>query len=353
MSALSESRAPRRGATMRDVAALARVSIKTVSRVVRGEGGVSPELAARVTDAATMLDYRHNLAASTLRGHGQKTAAIGLVLMDVANPYASALHRAVEDFAHSRGTLVFAVSSDENPGRQREVLDALLSRRVDGLIVMPVGADHSPLLHEQRLGTPVVFVDRMPATTEIDSVTVDNRTGSRLAVEHLAAAGHRRIAYLGDLHTIWTAAERYSGYIEGLAHTGIPLDPDLICADLHSVAAATAAAGALLDRPDRPTALFGAQNLVTVGVLQAIRKRGLQNRIAVVGFDDLPLAELLQPALTAITQDPATIGRVAAEILFARLDGDDGPPRHEVIPTRLLVRGSGEISADLRSPHSQ
>jgi LacI family transcriptional regulator len=105
---------------MREVAALAGVSIKTVSRVVRGEGGVSPELAARVTDAAAMLDYRHNLAASTLRGHGQKTAAIGLVLMDVANPYASALHRAVEDFAHVRGTLVFAVSSDEHPDRQRE-----------------------------------------------------------------------------------------------------------------------------------------------------------------------------------------------------------------------------------------
>ncbi len=328
---------------MREVAALAGVSIKTVSRVVRGEAGVSPELAARVTDAAAMLDYRHNLAASTLRGHGQKTAAIGLVLMDVANPFASTLHRAVEDFAHGRGTLVFAVSSDENPARQREVLDALLTRRVDGLIVMPVGADHGTLIHERKRGTPVVFVDRLPTADEIDSVTTDNRAGARRAVEHLAAQGHRRIAYLGDLHKIWTAEQRYAGYIEGLAHSGTPLDPTLICADLHSPEAAEAATEALLSRPDRPTALFSAQNLVTAGVLRAIQRRNLHHRIAVIGFDDLPLAELLTPALTAVTQDPALIGRTAAELLFARLDGDQSPPRRRVIPTRLLARGSGEI----------
>ncbi len=329
---------------MREVAALAGVSIKTVSRVVRGEAGVSPELAARVTDAAAMLDYRHNLAASTLRGHDQKTAAIGLVLMDVANPFASALHRAVEDFAHGRGTLVFAVSSDENPGRQREVLDALLSRRVDGLIVMPVGNDHGMLLHEQKRGTPMVFVDRLPAATEIDSVTVDNREGARCAVEHLAAHGHRRIAYLGDLQTIWTAAQRYAGYVEGLARTGVTLHPELVRADLHSPEAAETAADILLTRPDRPTAIFSAQNLVTIGVLRAIQKHGLHEEIALVGFDDLPLAELLTPRLTAVVQDPARIGRTAAELLFARLDGDVSPAHHRVIATRLVTRGSGEIS---------
>ncbi|MCM6790491.1 LacI family transcriptional regulator [Nocardia sp. CDC159] len=330
---------------MREVAALAGVSIKTVSRVVRGENGVSPALATRVTDAAAMLGYRHNLAASTLRGHGQRTAAIGLVLMDVANPYASALHRAVEDVAHGRGTLVFAVSSDEDPGRQREVLDALLSRRVDGLIVMPVGTDHAMLLQEQSRGTPIVFVDRRPAL-DIDSVTADNRDGARRAVEHLAAQGHRRIAYLGDLRTIWTAAERYAGYVEGLAHTGVPLDPALVRADLHSPAAAESATTALLTRPDPPTAIFSAQNLVTVGALRAIGRLGLSRTVALVGFDDLPLAELLAPALTAITQDPSVIGRTAAEILFARVDGDLSPPRHRVIPTRLLPRGSGEIAPD-------
>ncbi len=328
---------------MREVAALAGVSIKTVSRVVRGEAGVSPELTTRVTEAAAMLDYRHNLAASTLRGHGQKTAAIGLVLMDVANPFAAALHRAVEDFAHGRGTLVFAVSSDEDPDRQREVLEALLSRRVDGLIVMPVGADHSILLREHTRGTPVVFVDRAPESAEFDSVTADNREGAIRAVEHLAAQGHSRIAYLGDLHTIQTAAHRYAGYVEGLARSGITLDPNLIHTDLHSPEAATAAAEALLTRPDRPTAVFSAQNLITTALLRTIGKYDPKHAIAIIGFDDLPLADLITPPLTTIAQDPTRIGRTAAELLFTRLDGDTSPPRHRVIPTRLIPRGSGEI----------
>ncbi len=346
MSASADSEAAlsgRRGATMRDVAALAGVSIKTVSRVVRGEPGVSAALTRRVTDAVTMLDYRHNLAASTLRGLDRKTAAIGLILMDVANPYASQLHRAVEDFAHERGTLVFAVSSDEDPARQRQVLDALLSRRVDGLIVMPVGDEYPLLLHEQRRGTPVVLVDRAEDGTGLDSVTVDNRDGAATATGHLAAHGHHRIAFLGDLHTIRTAAERYAGYVEGLARNAIALDPTLIRHDLRCIESAERAAGELLDAADPPTALFSGQNLITIGVLRAVQRRGRQNRVAVVGFDDLPLAELLDPALTAVAQNPAAIGRAAAELLFARLDGDAGPPRHTIVPTRLLVRGSGEL----------
>ena len=328
---------------MREVAALAGVSIKTVSRVVRDEPGVSPELVARVNDAVRMLHYRHNLAASNLRRGDRKTAAIGLLLQDVANPYASALHRAVEDVARDRRTLVFAASSDEHPERQRQALSALVTRRVDGLIVMPVGAEHGMLLHERRLGMPIVFVDRLPMLAEIDSVTVDNRHGACTATRHLAAHGHRRIAFLGDLSTIWTAAERYAGYVDGLALRELPLAARLVRHDLHSPAAAEAAAGELLDGPDPPTALFTGQNLVTAGALRAIQRRGLQHRIAVVGFDDLPLADLLDPGLTVIAQDPAAIGRTAAEQLFARLEADTGPTRHRVIPTSLVVRGSGEI----------
>ncbi|RJO73787.1 LacI family transcriptional regulator [Nocardia panacis] len=324
---------------MREVAARAGVSIKTVSRVVRGETGVSPELACRVTEAVTALDYRHNLAASTLREQGHKTAAIGLVLMDVANPYAAALHRAVEDTAHARGTLVFAVSGDEDPARQRQVLDALLARRVDGLIVVPVGDEYALLRREHRRGTPVVLVDRAGGG-DLDSVTVDNRAGARTATAHLAGFGHRRIAFLGDLRGIRTAAERHLGYLDGLPAAP---DPTLIRHDLRTVAAAEHAAGQLLDAPAPPTAVFSGQNLITIGALRAIQRRGLENRVAIVGFDDLPLGELLRPGLTAVAQDPAAIGRAAARLLFARLSGEDTDARHLVVPTRLLVRGSGEL----------
>src|ERR671923_215864 len=152
----SAARAP----TMRDVAALAGVSIKTVSRVVNREPGVSPELAGRVVDAVGLLDYRHNLTASSLRRADQKTATIGLLLEDISNPFSSELHRAIEDVASERGTLVLASSSDEDPDRQRELLQALVSRRVDGLIAVPASGNQTTLLSERRLGRPMVLVDR-------------------------------------------------------------------------------------------------------------------------------------------------------------------------------------------------
>src|SRR6266508_1527414 len=149
-----------RAPTMRDVAALAGVSLKTVSRVVNREPGVSPELASRVLDAVALLGYRHNLTASSLRRADQKTATIGLLLEDISNPFSSGLHRAIEDVASARGTLVLASSSDEDPDRQRDLLHALVSRRVDGLIAVPASGNQSRLLSDRRLGRPMVLVAR-------------------------------------------------------------------------------------------------------------------------------------------------------------------------------------------------
>jgi LacI family transcriptional regulator len=327
---------------MRDVAALAGVSLKTVSRVVNSEPGVSPRLTSRVVEAVRLLDYRHNMTASSLRRSDQKTASIGLLLEDVSNPFSSALHRAVEEVARRRGTLAFAGSSDEDPVREGELLRAFVARRVDGLIVVPSGRDVS---ERERLGKPMVCVDRPAAFGEVDSVTVDNRDGACRAVRHLAASGHRRIAFLGDLHSIWTAEQRRLGYVEGLAAEGVPHDPALVRQDLSSIEAARRAALELLARPEPPSALFTGQNLVTIGAIHALRHRGLQHRVALVGFDDFLLADLLDPAVSVVAQDPATLGRTAAELLFARLDGDRGPPRQLVVPTRLIPRGSGEIPA--------
>src|SRR6266511_4422373 len=256
---------------MRDVAALAGVSLKTVSRVVNQAPNVAPDLVTRVLDAVRLLDYRPNLTASSLRRADRKTAAIGLLLDDVANPFSSALHRAVEDVARERGSLVFAGSSDEDGDR-------------DG-----------GLLREQRLGRPMVIVDRLIASGGADTVTVDNRAGARQAVQHLAAHGHRRIAFLGDLRTIWTAAERYLGYLEGLAAAGIQLDPRMVGHDVHGIEAAERATLELLSTTEAPTALFTGQNLITIGAIRALQRLGLQHRVALVGFDDVLLADLLDP----------------------------------------------------------
>src|SRR5882724_7817489 len=185
--------------TMLDVAALAGVGLKTVSRVVNGEPGVSPTLEAKVRRAIEQLDYRRDANASMLRRLGGKTETIGLVLEDVANPFSSALHRAIEDSARARNVLVFAGSCDEDPRRERELIGSFRDRRVDGIIVVPAGHDHTYLYDEQRAGTALVFVDRPASNLGADSVVSDNLGGAAQAVSHLLKHGHRRIGFLGDL----------------------------------------------------------------------------------------------------------------------------------------------------------
>ena len=329
--------------TMRDVAALAGVSLKTVSRVINGETTVAPDLAARVDRAARALDYRPNLTARSLRSSDGRTRTIGLLLENVANPFSSALHRAVEDVASPRGIAVFAGSVDEDPDRERALALALVARRVDGLIIVPAGEDQSYLANEQRVGLSLVFADRPPRLLRADSVVSANAAGAQVAVRHLVAAGHRRIAFLGDLRQIATVAERYAGYRETLSQSGIEFDDQLVRFDLHSAEAAEAATRSLIAAL-RPTALFATQNLITIGAVRALRELGRQESVALVGFDDFSLADMLQPAVTVVAQDPATIGATACRVLFERMDGDASPPREHSVPTRLIPRGSGEIA---------
>ena len=329
--------------TMRDVAALAGVGLKTVSRVVNGVPSVDPELAARVHMAAEKLGYRPNLTASHLRRSDGRTATVGLLLEDVSNPFSAALHRAVEDVALQRGVLVLTGSLDEDPGRERTLADALIDRRVDGLIIVPAGTDHSYLIAEQRAGTAVVFLDRLPTLLGADTVVSDNRDGALRAVTHLLSAGHRRIAYLGDKRSISTAIDRFDGYRAALQSAQLPVDPSLIRHDLRDVNSAERAVIELMEDPQPPTAIFASQNLITIGVARALAQLGIADRTALVGFDDFLLAESLRPAVSVVAQDPAAMGRLAAELLFRRIDGDDGPGQTHVIPTRLLARGSGEI----------
>ena len=329
---------------MREGAALARVSIKTVSRVVNGEANVSPALVDRVMAAVGRLNYQHNLTASSLRRSDRRSATIGVVLEDVANPFASALHRSIEDVAVKRGVLVLAGSSDEDEDRERRLVSAFASRRVDGLIIQPSSQDHSYLLAERRAGTAIVFVDRPPAFLDADTVLTDNALGTRRGIRHLIEQGHRRIGYMGDLRSIATAKERYRGYLEELGEHGIEVDERLVRLDTRGIEKAEAATMEFLANPEPPTALFTGQNLITIGAFRVLRRLEVHRRIALIGFDDILLADLLEPGITVIAQDPAAIGRAAAEMLFRRLDGDRSPSEHHIVPTRMITRGSGEIA---------
>jgi LacI family transcriptional regulator len=239
--------------------------------------------------------------------------------------------------------LIFAGSIDEDPQRERELVRAFTMRRADALVIAPAGDDQSYLATDIRAGTPVVFVDRTPQGLAADTVLSDNETGAADAVRHLAAHGHRRIAYLGDWLKIPTASQRFRGYREACLDLDLRSRPDQVIHDLRSVDAAARAVTTLFTGDDAPTALFTSQNLVTIGAVRALQALGMHDHVAVVGFDDFPLADLLQPRVTVIAQDPAGIGRTAATLVFRRLDGEKWSPVEHFIPTSLIPRGSGEI----------
>jgi LacI family transcriptional regulator len=330
---------------MRDVAERAGVSLKTVSRVVNDEGGVSPALLRRVRQAIDELDFRPNVGARILRRSDHRTASVGLLLEDIANPFSAALARAVEDEATPRGVVVLVASLDEDPVRERALAKLFLARHVDGLLLVPAGDDQAYLVGELRRGTAIVCIDRAAHNLPVDSVVSTNEAGAAEGVRHLIAGGHRRIAFLSDRFSIATARQRYAGYQAALAAAGIPLDDSLVVVDLRDYSQADGAASALLGRPDPPTAVFSAQNLITIGVLRALRRLDLARDVALVGFDDVALAELLAPGVTVIAQDVTALGRLAAQRLFTRIAGDVDQPQVRLVPTTLIRRGSGEIPA--------
>ncbi|GGM35648.1 LacI family transcriptional regulator [Longimycelium tulufanense] len=326
---------------MNDVARLAGVSIKTVSRVVNDEPGVHPATAERVLSAIEQLGFRRNLGARNLR-RGSSTGTLGLVLEDVANPFYSLLTRAVEKVARAHGRQVLTGSSDEDPTRERELALEFCSRRVDGLLVVPAGTQHGYLVPEMRAGTPVVFLDRPAGDVVADTVLVDNLGGTAAAVRHLVSFGHRRIAFLGDAPDIFTAGERLRGFREGCVTAGLQFDEDLVVMGPHDERTVAAALHAVESRPDPATAVVTGNNRITVYAVRALA--GRSRRPALVGFDDFELADLLKPPVSVVAHDVSVLGRVAAELLFARLDGDTAPPRRVVLPVGLLARGSGEVA---------
>jgi LacI family transcriptional regulator len=330
---------------MRDVAERAQVSFKTVSRVVNDEGGVSPQLEQRVRQAIEALDFRPNAGARILRRSDHRTATIGLLLEDVANPFSAAIQRAVENVAVPRGVFVLSASLDEDAAREQALAKQFSARHVDGLVLAPAGEDQSHLAAELRTGMAIVCVDREAGNLPVDSVLATNAVGAAEGVRHLAAAGHRRIAYLGDRRTIPTAIQRFAGYQEALAAFGIAMDPALVVHDVRDAADSDGAITSLLGRPNPPTALFTAQNMITIGAVRALRRLRAEQRVALVGFDDFLLAEMLSPGVTVVAQDPSAMGRIAAELLFDRIDGGTRPPEVRLVPTTLIRRGSGELPA--------
>lgn len=331
-------------ATIKDVARLAGVSPMTASRVVNGTGNVGADAAARVHDAVTTLGYTRNHAASTLRRRGGPTWTVGLVIENVANPFQAQLHREIEDAVRARGSLVLAASTDEDPQRMAELVQELRSRQVDGLVVAPPPGDQSYLAVARRQGIPVVLVDRPADGIAAPAVLSDGRAGTQEAVSHLVAHGHRRIAYVTDLRSA-TMRERHAGFLDGLRVHGLDADPAVVRTDVETPEAAYATVLRLLDLPEPPTAVVTGRDGTTIGALRALHHAGAQRRVALVGFDDVELADLVEPGLTVVAQDPVAVGRSAARLLLDQLARPDEVVEGVRLRTTLIPRGSGEIPA--------
>lgn len=336
-SRLSRSTRP----TMQDVAKLAGVSLKTVSRVVNQEPRVDHQTRARVEAAIAELDFQPNSLASSLR-RGRASRTLGLIIEDIGNPFYSQIARGVEEVADQHHYMVIIGSNEKQTIRERELVGALLRRRVEGLLIVPAGSDHHYMQPEMEHGTHVVFIDRPPTHLEADAILLDNRGGARRGIEYLLAQGHRRIGFIGGDPSIFTGAERLSGYREALAAHNIPLDEQLMCFARHDILQAEAATHQLLSLPHPPSAIFADNNRMSVGAIHVLRARNPQ--VALLGFDDIELADMLLLPIAVVTHDPTEMGRQAAHLLFDRIAGDQRAPQQLMLPTQLIVCGSGLLS---------
>lgn len=321
--------------TMVDVAAAAGVSFKTVSRVINGQPHVDPAMAQRVLAAVERLGYHRNALAASLRSGDRDT--IGFIAADLSNTFYMAIAAAVSAVATRERMHIVMASSEEDAATERTLALDLCQRQVGGLIVVPTADDHSYLQREVELGTPVVFLDRPGTGIPADAILIDNRGGARAAVAELIAAGHRRIAVLLDSPAIYTMVERLAGAREAFAASGREMDPTLVVDGLHTPAVTRDALQRLLDSDDPPTAVFCANNRLTIGALEAILPRGAD--VALAGFDDFELSRLLPRRIRIVDYDVADLGHRAAETLLARAAAPATGSHTQLVPTRLVDRG--------------
>ena len=326
---------PRRP-TMSDVARSAGVSLKTVSRVINGVSTVDVAMAARVRDAAGQLGFRANFAASTLRS-GSSSATIGLLIKDLSNEFYATIASGVAEVARAHQTQLITAHSGENAEDEMEAIFDLCRRRVDGLLIVPTGGNHSALRSEIDLGIPMVFLDRNPVGLDADSVVIDNYAGARDATLTLISEGHTRIGVLVDTLNMPTMRQRVEGIHAAFAAAGLPWDDTLLITNVRGPAEASIAVERLLSLSRPPTAFFCGNNRSSIGALRTLWEQ--RRTEALVAFDDFQLAELMPRPFRVLRYDNRALGTLGAELLFRRISGEIFDPVTVVLSTELCPRG--------------
>jgi LacI family transcriptional regulator len=328
--------------SIKDVAARAGVSVGTVSNVLNSPERVSDEMIRRVNTAIVDLHYVRNDAARQLRA-GQ-SLTIGLVVLDVRNPFFTDVARGAEDRADAEGLTVMLGNSDESVARETRYLDLFEQQRVLGVLISPIGDVTERLTQLRGRGIPAVLVDRTSEDGTVSSVSVDDIAGGRMAVEHLIAQGRTRIAYLGGPLAIRQASDRYEGARQAARDHGAELE--LIELSAMSVLEGRAAGSAIMRRApaDRPDAIFAVNDLVSVGALQAFTVQGSTLRIpqdiAIVGYDDIDFASAAIVPLSSVRQPSALIGATALDILLEEAADPRRQTRRIEFMPELVVRAS-------------
>ena len=323
--------------TLKDVAALAGVSIKTASRALAGEAGVNPQTLATIKAAAQKLDYRPNRLAQQLRG-GHATHAMAVLIGELHNPFYSEVAAGVESVLRPEGFDIFIASTNEDESTEKHLIENFIERAVEGIIILPASQDHFYLEAERSRGTPIVFLDRPPVNVLADSVTLDNRSAAGEAVRHLFTQGHKKIAVLADAQNVWTARERIEGVRNAYGAAKVPLDESLVISGATAQDAILKVLTRLLQLPtdQSPTAVLALNNQITIGVISALKK--LNANLSLVGFDDFDLSEVL--GTTVVHHSPFELGRQGALLALQRLEDPHRKPTHHVMQAELIQRSS-------------
>lgn len=324
-----------------EVARRARVSISTVSRTINQTGKISEKTQEHVRRVMREMGYKPNRVARRLRAGG-KCHLIGLIIPNIQNPFFADLARGVEDVAYRNNFAVLLCNYDEDPAKERFYLDVMQQESVDGVILPPIHEKDPAVLRVAQSGMPIVCVDRALAGASLDQVEIDNHRGAFEAVSHLVARGHTRIGMISGPADSSTGRERLAGYRHALADAGLAVSPDLVRYGDYKQASGRDLARDLLARRHPPTALFISNNLMTIGALEVVAERKLQipRDLALLSFDDLPLAAVFNPPLSVVRQPAYEVGRSAADLLFKRLEDPSRPATSLKLLPELVLRAS-------------
>jgi LacI family transcriptional regulator len=326
-------------ARMQDVARLAGVGLMTVSRALNKSGPVSEEVQRKVLKAVAQLNYRPNEAARSLRQG--RSRSIGLIVPDFYDPFFAVCAHAITVVANEHAYSVMVTTSDDDPETEYRVAGSMLLRHVEGILVIPALGGKTKLSHEEFGSTPIVTLDQPMRGEQFSSVVVANKVGARMGTSHLIEHKHKRICFLGLSRKAFTHRMRYEGYRQAMLEANLVPEGYFQCSSREETCALLSP---LMEGPKAPTAFFAGNNLAMRHLLHALSELRIEipGGAAVAGFDDFDMADIFHPAITVVRQPVNELGRVAAELLFARLREKQPTPggKQIVLPVELVVRRS-------------